>query len=84
MPSTEPNGAVDDEDRDRNVLNLMLADSPWPWSLDEIARELHSMIDASDAVARLADAGLLHRLDGGFVFPTRAARRADKLGIGGA
>jgi hypothetical protein len=84
MPSTEPNGAVDDEDRDRNVLNLMLADSPWPWSLDEIARELHSTIDASDAVARLTDAGLLHRLDGGFVFPTRAARRADKLGLGDA
>jgi hypothetical protein len=62
----------------------MLADSPWPWSLDEIARELHSTIEAHDAVARLADAGLLHRLHGGFVFPTRAARRADELGIGDA
>lgn len=83
MPSTEPNDAVDDRDRDRNVLNLMLADSPWPWSLDEIARELHSTVEAQDAIDRLADAGLLHRLDR-FVFPTRAARRADELGIGDA
>lgn len=75
--------SVDDQDRDRNVLNLMLVDSPWPWSLDEIARELHSTVDAQDAIARLADAGLLHRLDE-FVFPTRAARRADELGIGDA
>ena len=84
MPVQQPNQAVDDRDRDRNVLNLMLADSPWPWSLDEIARELHSTIDAHDSTARLADAGLLHQLDGGFVFPTRAARRADQLRIGGA
>jgi len=84
MPNPEPIDAVDDRDRDRNVLNLMLGDSPWPWSLDEIARELRSDIAAQDAVTRLADAGLLHRLDGGFVFPSRAARRADDLGLGDA
>lgn len=84
MPNPEPNDAVDERDRDRNVLNLMLADSPWPWSLDEIACELRSQIAAHDAVTRLSDAGLLHRLDGGFVFPTRAARRADELGLGDA
>jgi predicted transcriptional regulator len=74
--------AVDDRDRDRNVMNLVLDDS-WPWTVDEIARELHSHIEAHDAVARLADAGLLHRLDG-FVFPTRTARCADELGLGDA
>jgi hypothetical protein len=84
MPNPEPIDAVDERDRDRNVLNLMLDDSPWPWSLDEIARELRSDIAAQDAVTRLADAGLLHRLDGGFVFPTRAARRADELSLGDA
>lgn len=83
MPNPEPNVAVDERDRDRNVLNLML-DDPWPWGLDEIARELRSELEARDAVTRLADAGLLHRLDGGFVFPTRTARRADELGIGDA
>lgn len=62
----------------------MLDDSPWPWSLDEIARELRNPIEAHDAVTRLADAGLLHRLEGGFVFPTRAARRADELSVGDA
>ncbi|HEX5307809.1 MAG TPA: hypothetical protein VFW38_01885 [Solirubrobacteraceae bacterium] len=84
MPNPEPIDAVDERDRDRNVLNLMLNDSPWPWSLGEIARELRSELAARDAVTRLVDAGLLHRLDGGFVFPTRAARRADELGLGGA
>lgn len=59
MPSPEPIDAV--HDRDRDVLNLMLVDSPCPWSLDEIARELRSQIAARDAVVRLADAGLLHR-----------------------
>lgn len=83
MPGTEPNDAVDERDRDRNVLNLVL-DDPWPWSLCEIARELRSELAARDAVTRLADAGLLHRLDGGFVFPTRAARRADELSVGDA
>jgi hypothetical protein len=63
-------GAVSERDRDRNVLNLML-DDPWPWSLDEIARELPSEIEAHDAVTRLTDAGLLHRLEGDFVLPTR-------------
>ncbi|HEX5309801.1 MAG TPA: hypothetical protein VFW38_12060 [Solirubrobacteraceae bacterium] len=82
MPNPEPN-EVADRDRDRNVLNLMLVDSPWPWSLDEIARELRDPIEAYDAVTRLADAGLLHRLDS-FVFPTRAARRADELSVGDA
>jgi hypothetical protein len=74
--------AVDDRDRDRNVLNLTLDDS-WPWSIDEIVRELQDRIGAHDSVSRLSEAGLVHRL-GEFVFPTRAARRADQLRVGGA
>jgi hypothetical protein len=74
---------LSEEDRDRNVLNLLFCDSPWPWTVDEIACELHTRIGAVDAVARLAGAGLVHRL-GGFVFPTRAARRADQIGAGSA
>jgi predicted transcriptional regulator len=73
---------VSESDRDRNVLNLMLDDS-WPWSVDEIARELQDRIGAHDSVSRLAEAGLVHRL-GEFVFPSRTARRADQLGVGGA
>jgi hypothetical protein len=77
-----PEDLVSESDRDRNVLNLMLDDS-WPWSVDEIARELQTRIGADDSVCRLSEAGLVHRL-GKFVFPTRTARRADQLGIGGA
>lgn len=77
-----PEDLVSERDRDRNVLNLMFVDSSWPWSVEEIARELQSRLDAEDAVCRLAGAGLVHRL-GEFVFPTRAARRADELGMGG-
>ena len=84
MPNPEPIDAVDERDRDRNVLNLLHVDSPGPWSRDEIARELHSDLAARDAVTRLVDAGLLHRLDSGFVFPTRTARRADELSVGDA
>ena len=65
------------------VLNLMLCDSPWPWTVDEIACELHTRIGAVNAVGRLSGMGLVHRF-GEFVFPTRAARRADELGAGGA
>lgn len=78
-----PEDLVSEQDRDLNVLNLLLVDSPWPWSVEEIARELQNRLDAEDAVCRLVGAGLVHRL-GVFVFPTRAARRADQLGVGGA
>jgi hypothetical protein len=53
----------------------------WPWSVEEIGRELRSQIEAVDAVARLTDAGLVHR-HGDFVFPTRTARRAAEIEIG--
>jgi hypothetical protein len=69
------------ENRDKTVLDFMLCDSPWPWSVDEIGSELGTQTGAEDAVARLAGAGLLHKI-GPFVFPTRAARRAEQIGAG--
>jgi hypothetical protein len=33
---------VREENRDLCVLNLMLCDSPCPWTVDEIACELHA------------------------------------------
>jgi len=75
-----PKNKVSEEDRDKCVLHLMIYD-PWPWTVDEIARELHPEIGAADAVRRLEGAGLLRRL-GECVIPTRAARRADEIYLG--
>lgn len=77
-----PDDDVSDEDRDRNVLTLII-DSDWPWTIDELARELGTRIGAADSVARLRGTGLVHRL-GDLIFPTRAACRADELGLGDA
>lgn len=67
--------------RDNGVLNLMFCDSPYPWTINEIAREIQDYGDAVDSVRRLAECGLLHRA-GDFVFPTRTARRAEELQVG--
>jgi hypothetical protein len=65
------------------VLNLVLSEHPWPWRIDEIARELDNEADAEDAVCRLTASGLLHRV-GEFVFPTRTASRAAEIEVGTA
>jgi hypothetical protein len=70
-----------EEQRDSSVLNLLFCNASWPWSVAEIARELQDQDGTVDAVARLTEAGLVHRL-GEFVFPTRTARRANELGVG--
>lgn len=67
-------------------LDALLLDhlllSPWPWTLEELGREMQAKhIDTADAVARLVETGLVHRFDR-FVFPTRTARRAEELRIG--
>jgi hypothetical protein len=63
------------------VLAFMFNEEGWPWSVDEIARELDDHAEAIEAVRRLTDSGLVHRL-GEFVFPTRSARRAAEIEIG--
>lgn len=72
---------VSEEDRDKCVLSLLMDEAPWPWTVEELAWELDTQSGAEDAVARLSGAGLLHRF-GPLVFPTRAARRADRIGAG--
>jgi hypothetical protein len=62
------------------VIELLILDRQ-PWTVEEIVREVSgTRLDAIDAVGRLVGSGLLHR-HGDFVFPTRAARRADGIGI---
>jgi hypothetical protein len=67
---------------DATILSLMLLDSSsWPWSIEELGRELANHDAARNAVSRLAEHGLVHRI-GDFVFPTRTARRAAELDFG--
>jgi hypothetical protein len=70
-----------DEHIDNIVLDFMLHGGGWPWTLDELARELGSQANADDAVGRLAGTGLVHRF-GEFIIPTRSARRANEMQIG--
>jgi hypothetical protein len=82
--SQEPDqeDGLSEETRDNAVLNRMLLDLPsYPWSVDEVARELRNRRNAEDAVGRLVETGLAHRA-GEFVWPSRAARRANELGVG--
>lgn len=72
---------VSEEDRDKCVLMILTDDGGWPWTVEELARELGSISGAADAVARLNGAGLVHQL-GDFVFPSRAGRRAEQIEAG--
>ena len=70
---------VSDEDRDGLLLGLMLGEAGgYPWSREELVRVIGDRLGVFDAVSRLEETGLVHRL-GEFVFPTVAARRADEL-----
>ena len=72
-----PAPGEEEETVDRTVMLILLdREQPWPRSIDDLSRELGQ--DASDSVARLKGAGLLYTLDQ-FVWPTRAAVRAEQL-----
>ncbi|MHB1865457.1 MAG: hypothetical protein ACYCPS_04860 [Candidatus Saccharimonadales bacterium] len=60
---------------------LLVLDDGYPWTVDEIGRELDAPGLAEDGVKRLVGAGLLHQ-HGAFVWPTRAARLAVELHAG--
>jgi hypothetical protein len=82
IPDEAPTGHISDEHTDSVVLDFMLLGGGWLWSMDEIVRELGDAADAEDAVRRLIETGLAYRL-GDFYFPTRTARRAAQLEVGG-
>ena len=69
----------EDADTDRAILTMLLAD-PIPWKTEEVLREMANAVQAEDGLGRLHAAGLIHRIGDGFVFPTRAAARANALG----
>ncbi len=72
--STRPVAALE-ADSDRAVLTVLL-DSPGLWAVEEVQREFSDPVEAQNSLSRLYAAGLAHRLDGGFVFASRAARQA--------
>ena len=75
-----PSPAADDETIDSGILDLLLrADESRPFSVDEVVREIGHK-SATDGLARLYGAGLVHRLDG-FVWATRAAIKSDQLAL---
>jgi hypothetical protein len=73
--------------RQRMVLYMLFRDS-FPWTVEEMGRELGDHGQAADAIAELATDGLVHRFEVAalpgrehveFVIPTRTARRSDEL-----
>ncbi len=78
IPEERRGTRLSEEEIDNTVVSFLLDKPSWPWSLDEIARELGDRPDAEDAVARLTGTGLVHRI-GDFAFPTRSLRRASEL-----
>ena len=73
--------------RERQVLYMLFRD-PFPWTVEELGRELGDHSHAVDAIAALATDGLVHRFEAAavsgmqpveFVIPTRTARRTDEL-----
>jgi hypothetical protein len=61
------------------VLTLLLeSKTAGPWSVPELARELGGELQATDAIARLHAAGLVHRCHE-FVWATRSATRFHQL-----
>ncbi|HEX4484559.1 MAG TPA: hypothetical protein VH081_12355 [Solirubrobacteraceae bacterium] len=80
--ASPPARATSGEHSELVVLTLLLEHSSQRlWSLDELARELGSELQAADAVASLSAAGLVHRC-GELVLATRAAVRFSEL-LGG-
>jgi hypothetical protein len=79
----EPN-YDDDQDRvEAAIIALLLStDHHGLWSREELIRELSaSRLDATDALAALAGAELIHELGLEFVAATRAAQRMDDLDL---
>lgn len=75
QPTPSPGERMDRADQD--LLSALTSDeSHRPWSVQEIT--WHAGEDPTDALARLAREGLIHRL-GDFVWASRPAVRAQQL-----
>ena len=77
-PTQAASGGEPDRSESAVMLMLLEMGHPWPWSMQEIARELGNEMLAADAVLGLHAAGLVNRIEE-FVFPTRSATRLRTL-----
>jgi hypothetical protein len=66
---------------DTRVVLASLVVENRPWTVEELIRELGDRIGVEDAIAELDAAGLLNRIGDGVVCASRAALRADELGL---
>jgi hypothetical protein len=74
-----PTPAESEAQIDSEVLQLLLTDGGFPWSVEELGRACGDPLAAEDAVGRLGRAGLLHRTVERLVFPTRAGRYFNEI-----
>jgi hypothetical protein len=80
QPSSARSPRDDADQVDRAIQSLLLFEpSVGPWAIDELVREIGDHIDVDDSLQRLHRASLIHRLDDGFVFASRAAAHAATL-----
>jgi hypothetical protein len=71
--------AGEDDRIDAAIIGLLLdTATSWPWSVEELTRELGDKLAVEDGLAGLYAAGLIHR-SGELVFPTRAAIRSHQI-----
>ncbi len=64
---------------DAELLGLLLEPAALVWAVDDLVRDVGDRVTLADSLARLYAAGLVHRIDPGFVFahaPLSAARRS--------
>jgi|HubBroStandDraft_4_1064222.scaffolds.fasta_scaffold04670_3 hypothetical protein len=81
-PKPTPDPGVESAHIESAIFDLLTAsDGQRLWSVEEVGREIESLVAAKDALGALYRAGLIHRTGDGFVFATRAAIRASELRI---
>jgi Mn-dependent DtxR family transcriptional regulator len=61
------------------VILRLLSEMPGPWQVAELERELGKLAPVRDSVARLAGAGLLHRIGDGFITISASGRYANSV-----